>query len=296
MSSGKARGRAALWGHVNENLVDATASSAAKRHTSWSRCAPVSDTLTRRCRLAAAPAQRHQRGNHRSSFELETFDRAIATKNAIHPAATPRPDMTSRRARWAPTAVDRRRLIGAGLAWPLAWPVANAWAAGGDAEAALRAGGVVVAIRHALAPGTFDPPGFRIGDCSTQRNLNDEGRAQARRIGEWFRARSLQPARVRTSPWCRCVDTAQLAFDRPEKWAALGSPRGHDETTNEAYLRELRRALTAASAQRGRFEVWVTHMFVLSSLTGSGTSSGEGLVLKAGANGAPEILASLSFG
>lgn len=83
----------------------------------------------------------------------------------------------------------------------------------------------VLALRHALAPGTFDPPGFRLGDCSMQRNLSDEGRAQARRIGAWFSARALLPARVRSSPWCRCVDTATLAFGAPERWAALGSPR-----------------------------------------------------------------------
>ncbi len=56
-------------------------------------------------------------------------------------------------------------------------------------------------FRHALAPGTFDPPGFRLGDCGTQRNLNDEGRPQARRIGEWFQARQLRPEKVLSSPW-----------------------------------------------------------------------------------------------
>jgi len=200
--------------------------------------------------------------------------------------------MTPHHLPMATAVIGRRRIVCAALAWP----AASAWSADDGAEAAIRAGGVVVAFRHALAPGTFDPPGFRVDDCSTQRNLNDEGRAQARRIGEWFRVRSLQPASVRTSPWCRCAETAQMAFDKPRKWAALGSPRGHNETTNEAHLRELRRALSAAAAQRGRFEVWVTHMFVLSSLVGSGTSSGEGLVLRANPGGAPEILARLSIG
>jgi phosphohistidine phosphatase SixA len=85
---------------------------------------------------------------------------------------------------------------------------AAAPATGDDVAALLRTGGAVVAFRHALAPGTFDPPEFRLGDCGTQRNLSDEGRAQARRIGAWFRDRSLAPARVRSSPWCRCLDTA----------------------------------------------------------------------------------------
>jgi phosphohistidine phosphatase SixA len=185
--------------------------------------------------------------------------------------------------------LSRRRLVAA----TLAWPALPAWAADGDAQTLLREGGVVVALRHALAPGTFDPPGFKLGDCSTQRNLSDEGCAQARRIGEGFKARSLQPARVRASPWCRCVDTATLAFGTAQAWAALGSPRGTTETTNAASLRELRQAVAAASMQRGRFEVWVTHMFVLADLAGTSTASGEGLVLKVDAAGALQVVARL---
>lgn len=185
---------------------------------------------------------------------------------------------------------NRRHILAAGLALP----AARAWAAAdGGAAALLREGGVVLALRHALAPGTFDPPQFKPGDCSTQRNLSDEGRAQARRIGEWFKTRGLQPARVRSSPWCRCVDTATLAFGAADKWAALGSPRGASETTNAESLAELRRAVVQAAAQRGRFEVWVTHMFVLSDLVATPTGSGEGLLLKADAAGAVQVLARL---
>jgi hypothetical protein len=189
----------------------------------------------------------------------------------------------------------RRALVAAGLA--SAVPLLHA--AEADVEALLRAGGVVIAFRHALAPGTFDPPGFRLGECSTQRNLSDEGRAQARRIGEWFRARQLVPQRVRSSPWCRCVDTANLAFgDRPgsvEAWPALGSPRGASETTNAESTAALRRAVAEAATRRGRFEAWVTHMFVLSDLVREGSASGEGLVLRAGRNGAVEVAARLAL-
>lgn len=182
--------------------------------------------------------------------------------------------------------VDRRHLLAAaaGLALP-------AWAKTGDAAALLKTGGVVIAFRHALAPGTFDPPGFKLGDCGTQRNLNDEGRAQARRIGAWFQAQSLRPAAVRASPWCRCVETAELAFGSASTWAALGSPRAGTEATNAQSLGELRRAL--AAQQPGRFEVWVTHMFVLGDLVGVNTGSGEGLVLDLGADGQPRVLARL---
>ena len=183
----------------------------------------------------------------------------------------------------------RRAVVAAGLTWPL-WP-----AAADDDEVArlLREGGAVIAFRHALAPGTFDPPGFKPGVCSTQRNLNDEGRAQARRMGEWFKAAGLQPARVRSSPWCRCLDTATLAFGKAEPWAALGSPRGASEGTNAASLVELRRALATASASRRPFEVWVTHMFVLSDLAGTGIASGNGLVLRADGAGGVKVLARL---
>ena len=128
--------------------------------------------------------------------------------------------------------IARRAVLGAGLALASL----RGWAAqDADAEALLRKGGVVAAFRHALAPGTFDPPGFRLGDCSTQRNLNDEGRAQARSVGAWFQQRQLQPGKVLSSPWCRCVDSATLAFGTPQVWAALGSPRGSPETTGAAH-------------------------------------------------------------
>ena len=184
----------------------------------------------------------------------------------------------------------RRHFLAASLAGPLAPARAVADA---DVAALLRSGGVVLALRHALAPGTFDPPLFKLGDCSTQRNLSDEGRAQAQRTGQWFRARGLQPARVRSSAWCRCVDTATLAFGAAEPWAALGSPRGASEATNAESLAALRRAVVLAGAQRARFEVWVTHMFVLSDLVGTGTGTGEGLVLRADAAGAVQVLARL---
>jgi phosphohistidine phosphatase SixA len=183
----------------------------------------------------------------------------------------------------------RRAFVAGGLAWPL-WPAA---AADDEVARLLREGGAVIAFRHALAPGTFDPPGFTPGVCSTQRNLSDEGRAQARRIGDWFRQRGLKPSRVRSSPWCRCLDTATLAFGAVEPWAALGSPHGTAETTNAASLQALQQALRAASAERPRFEAWVTHQFVLNRLVETSTTSGEGLVLRADGSGTPKVLARL---
>jgi hypothetical protein len=188
-----------------------------------------------------------------------------------------------------PPRLDRRALLLGGAVAGLAPGRAGA----ADVEALLRRGGVVMAFRHARAPGTFDPPGMRLDDCRTQRNLDDDGRAQARRIGQWFAARGLKPARVRSSPWCRCVDTATLAFGANEVWAALGSPVGQPETATRESTAALRQALASAAGQRGRFEVWVTHMFVISALTGESSDSGEGLVLGSAADGSPRVLARL---
>ena len=148
----------------------------------------------------------------------------------------------------------------------------------------LRRGGLVLVMRHALAPGTFDPPDFNVNVCSTQRNLSDEGRAQARRIGQWFARHQLKPAVVRSSPWCRCIDTATLAFGSAQPWTALASPVGSAASTNLQSQRELGLAIAASSAQAGRFEVWVTHQFVINDLAGVATDSGEGVLLRADVN------------
>src|SRR5947207_568298 len=78
----------------------------------------------------------------------------------------------------------------------------------------MKRGGQVILMRHANAPGIFDPPGMRFDDCRTQRNLDEQGRAEARRIGAAFRALSIPVDDVRSSRWCRCMDTAKLAFGR----------------------------------------------------------------------------------
>lgn len=186
--------------------------------------------------------------------------------------------------------LGRRQLLACSAA--LALPTR---AATGDAlEQALRsppAAGSVLMLRHALAPGTFDPPGFKLGDCTTQRNLDDEGRGQARRLGTWFATRQLRPTRVRSSPWCRCLETARLAFgDRVEPWTALGSPRAGDEAANTQALAQLREGLATVVRRGAGFEVWVTHQFVFNALLNQGAGSGEGALLGLGDDGAPRVI------
>jgi hypothetical protein len=78
------------------------------------------------------------------------------------------------------------------------------------AWAALRAGTAVALMRHADAPGVGDPAGYRLEDCSTQRNLSERGKAQAAAVGALFRANQIAIARIISSPWCRCLETARL--------------------------------------------------------------------------------------
>ena len=90
--------------------------------------------------------------------------------------------------------------------------------------ARLKGGGQVVLIRHAVTtPGFGDPPGFRLEDCASQRNLTEAGREESRRLGAAFRTRAIPVASVRSSPWCRCLETARLAFGSAEVWEPLRS-------------------------------------------------------------------------
>jgi broad specificity phosphatase PhoE len=163
-------------------------------------------------------------------------------------------------------------------------------AAGQDRQAiaALQSGGLAL-IRHAMTvPGVGDPPNFRLDDCSTQRNLSPQGRMQSRAIGRWFLERGLRPDRVRSSQWCRCLETATEAFRAAgrgpeipiEPWTALNSffqGQGDRE-------RQLQQAFQAARnlAQRpaaAGFEVWVTHQVTITGLTGQYVAMGEMLVV-----------------
>ena len=76
----------------------------------------------------------------------------------------------------------------------------------------LEDGGKLIFIRHAYAPGNGDPADFNLNDCSTQRNLSDDGRKQAQRIGEFFNKNKIEIDKVLSSEWCRCKETAKIAF------------------------------------------------------------------------------------
>jgi len=131
-------------------------------------------------------------------------------------------------------------------------------------------------MRHALAPGTGDPADLRLGDCTTQRNLDDRGRAQARAIGDAFRARGIVFDTVLTSQWCRTRETAELLDLGPVVEAAALNSFFRDGSTRAAQT-EATRALIAATDGRS---LLVTHQVNISALTGESTRSGEVLVVR----------------
>ena len=152
-----------------------------------------------------------------------------------------------------------------------------------DVTSLLRAGGCVLMLRHAQTVAGFgDPPNFDLNQCNTQRNLSEVGRDQSKRIGQWLSARKLVASSVQSSAWCRCKDTASLAFGRFDVLPALNSTfegRSDSMVQTEA----LRQRLTTLRA--GQFEAWVTHQVNITAMTGEVPAMGEAFVVKLGAEG-----------
>jgi broad specificity phosphatase PhoE len=139
-----------------------------------------------------------------------------------------------------------------------------------------------VVLRHSYAPGGFDPPDARLDDCSTQRNLDESGRAQARRIGEAFRRHGIAVGAVLSSPRCRCLDTARLAFGKVEAWEVLQGAL-NDAERRRLQLDDVRGRI--AANQSGPPLVLVTHGSVVTDLTGHSIRMGEFVVLRREADG-----------
>lgn len=148
----------------------------------------------------------------------------------------------------------------------------------GDFWAMLREGGHVLLMRHAQTdPGVGDPPNFRIGDCSTQRNLSEAGREQSRRIATAFAREGIRMDDVRSSAWCRCVDTAELAFGKYTVWNPINSFFGRSGA-GDTQTREVMDALKDFKGP-GNIAL-VTHQVNITALTGGFTSMGEMLLTR----------------
>ncbi len=152
-----------------------------------------------------------------------------------------------------------------------------------EAARRLARGPHVLLMRHAITePGVGDPPGYRLDDCASQRNLSAEGREQSRRIGAALRAAGVTLGEVRASAWCRCRDTAQLAFGRHEVWPALNS-FFDDRAAEPGRTAELR-AFVAAH-RGGTVPMMVTHQVNITAATG--LYAGFGQVVAVPADGGP---------
>ena len=138
--------------------------------------------------------------------------------------------------------------------------------------------GTVILMRHAQTePGVGDPPGFRLDQCSSQRNLSDAGRAQAARVKVAFADQGITPAEVRSSAWCRCLDTARLAFGPATIWPAINSTFQGQGDPEQGKTQ----VLATARAWRGPGPlVLVTHQVNISHITGEFTAMGEMLATR----------------
>ena len=150
--------------------------------------------------------------------------------------------------------------------------------------------GYVLLMRHALAPGVGDPSNFKLGDCSTQRNLSDQGRQDAREIGEWLKSRDIPILRVESSRWCRARETAELL--------GLGTVRANKnldslfeevDPIGDPQTAKISKRIVNHRQTRGLL-VMVGHFVNISALTGVGVESGEGVLVRANAKGELKVM------
>jgi phosphohistidine phosphatase SixA len=169
----------------------------------------------------------------------------------------------------------RSALFAALCGWPAPWaradePAASLWRR-------LKADPCIVLVRHANAPGVGDPEGFTLGRCETQRNLDAAGRQQARALGQAFTRQRVRPTAVWASQWCRCQETAVLAFGT----GVVAQPAFNSffaEREQSAAQTEAARQLLLARRGPGVLVV-VTHQVNITALTGIYPTSGEAVVL-----------------
>ncbi len=176
-----------------------------------------------------------------------------------------------------PSSWITRRQFTAGTALAFCGGFASAQTGGPGFWTLLREGGCVVLMRHAQTePGVGDPPNFKPGECATQRNLSEAGREQARRVGAAFVRERVRLDQVRSSAWCRCVDTAMLAFKENTVWPPINSffgGAGRDDQT-----REVLAAVQSWAPPRNL--MLVTHQVNITALTGEFLAMGEVLVTR----------------
>lgn len=145
--------------------------------------------------------------------------------------------------------------------------------------------GYVLLMRHALAPGIGDPENFRVGDCTTQRNLSEEGRQDARDIGEWLERREVKIRGIESSRWCRAKETAELlGIGKVKLNKNLDSLFQESDLINHKQTIEIKKRIENYRNTRGLL-VFVGHLVNISAITGVSLDSGEGVLVRATAKG-----------
>ena len=138
----------------------------------------------------------------------------------------------------------------------------------------LKVGGKLIFIRHAYAPGGGDPENFNIYDCSTQRNLSESGRIQSRKIGNFFKKNKIKIENVYSSEWCRCKETASLAFKNFKTKSFLNSFFSSKFAQNKnSQMRDFQKFLLDWDEKTNL--IFVTHYVVISEILDYPSSSGE---------------------
>ena len=144
-----------------------------------------------------------------------------------------------------------------------------------DPWAIAKEGDNIIFIRHALAPGSGDPPEFKIDDCKTQRNLNKVGIQQSKNIGKLFKNNKIPVDKVLSSQWCRCKDTAKYAFKNYFEFSALNSTFQSAFAKNEPkQLKQLQTFINNWEGDGGNL-VLITHYSIITAVTNAIPSSGE---------------------
>ena len=138
----------------------------------------------------------------------------------------------------------------------------------------LEDGGKLIFIRHAYAPGNGDPNNFNLNDCSTQRNLSNIGRKQSQYIGAFFRENKIKIDKVLSSEWCRCKETAKIAFDDYSTNSFLNSFYSSKYAKNkDKQIKELNNYIKKYESNENL--ILVTHYVLISEVLNYGPSSGE---------------------